>query len=214
MSFQEILHAAWPAALAYVVGATPFGFLAGKMRGVDIREHGSGNIGATNVLRVVGKPVGIAVFVLDVLKGLVPVAVAKLASDSSVIHILTAVGAILGHNYTFWLGFKGGKGIATSAGAIATLMPIPLAAGLVVWLVLFFTLKWVSVASMGAAVALPGVFAILTVVSGERDWPLLGFAVFLAVMALWRHRANIGRLRRGEENKFKRKPKPEERNHS
>lgn len=114
----EIIQHWWPVPLAIFIGATPFGFLVGKMKGIDIREHGSGNIGSTNVLRTLGKPVGAAVLALDVLKGLVPVLIVKLVSDNSILHIATAMAAILGHNYTFWLKFKGGKGIATTAGAL------------------------------------------------------------------------------------------------
>ena len=201
---------AWPAILAYVIGATPFGLVAGKMRGIDIREHGSGNIGATNVLRVLGKPVGITVLILDVLKGLVPVLIAKAVSDNSVVHILAAIGAILGHNYTFWLRFKGGKGIATSAGAIASLLPIPLVAAAVLWVLLFLVTRYVSVASIGAALSLPITVAIQSMLSGEWDYPILGFAIFLAAMATWRHRSNLRRLLAGEENRFepRKKTKP------
>ena len=196
---------------SYLVGATPFGYLAGKMRGIDIRDHGSGNIGATNVLRVLGKPVGITVFLLDFLKGLVPVLVAKYLSDGntaeagqSLAPILAALGAILGHNFTFWLKFRGGKGVATSAGALIALLPIAVACGLAVWILLFFGTRYVAVASMGAALTIPVVTAI-------TDWghtPLLVFSIAIAVLAVVRHRANIRRLLAGNENRFQRKAKP------
>lgn len=192
----------WPIILAYLIGATPFGLLAGKMRGIDIRDHGSGNIGATNVLRVLGKPVGITVLILDLLKGLVPVLIAKAVSDSSLTQILSAIAAILGHNYTFWLRFKGGKGIATSAGAVGSLMAIPLGIALALWGLLFLATRYVSIASIGAALSLPVTVAVQSVRTGEWNLPLFGFAIFLAVMATWRHRSNINRLLAGKENRF------------
>jgi glycerol-3-phosphate acyltransferase PlsY len=196
----------WTVILAYVIGATPFGFLAGKLRGIDIRQHGSGNIGATNVLRTLGKPIGIAVLILDVLKGLAPVLIARGVAgqgpNGSLVSIAAAVAAILGHNYTFWLGFKGGKGIATSAGALAPILPIPffVAAGL--WLASFAISRYVSVASILAALSLPVTASIQMALAGEWDLAVLIFAVFLTVMAIWRHRSNIQRLRNGQENRF------------
>ncbi len=206
MSAAELLREAWPIPLAYVVGATPFGYLAGKMRGIDIRRHGSGNIGATNVLRVLGKPVGIAVLVLDLLKGLLPVLLAQSASSSSAIHIATALAAILGHNYTFWLGFKGGKGIATTAGAILPLMPWALLAAVVVWTIALLASRYVSVASIAAAVAVPSTLVVQGLVTGRWDPAVLGFALIVATLAIWKHRSNIQRLRRGEENRIGKKP--------
>ena len=113
--------------LAYVAGATPFGYLVAKWKGIDIRQHGSGNIGATNVIRVLGKKIGIPVFAMDLLKGLLPVVTARLwctwtAHEPTWPMLLAALGSVLGHNFTFWLGFKGGKGVATSAGAILALL--------------------------------------------------------------------------------------------
>lgn len=195
---------AWSIVLAYVIGASPFGFLAGKLRGIDIREHGSGNIGATNVLRVLGKPIGISVFILDVLKGMVPVWIAQQAATpgQSLIPILAAIAAILGHNYTFWLRFKGGKGIATSAGAIFLLMPLPLGIALVVWLLSFAITRYVSVASILAGLSLPLSVGVLGLSDGQQDVPKLVFAIFLAIMATWRHKTNLRRLREGTEHRF------------
>ncbi len=204
-----ILAGWWTVILAYVIGATPFGFLAGKARGIDIRDHGSGNIGATNVLRVLGKPIGITVLILDVLKGLAPVVIAQVFSggESSIVPILAGIATILGHNYTFWLGFKGGKGIATSAGAIAPLIPIPLAVALALWGLAFAVTRYVSVASIVAAVSLPVTATLQGLRAGALDAPLLVFTLFLAVMATWRHRSNIRRLRDGTENRFEPKKK-------
>lgn len=202
MSAAELLREAWPVPVAYVVGATPFGFLAGRLRGLDLRQHGSGNIGATNALRVLGKPVGIAVLVLDMLKGLLPVLLARSVSDSSVIHIATALAAILGHNYTFWLGFKGGKGIATTAGAILPIMPWALLVALVTWIAVLLASRYVSVASIAAAIIIPATLLVQSLLTGKWDAVILGFALFAASLAIWRHRPNIERLRRGEERRI------------
>ncbi len=202
MSAAELLREAWPVPVAYVAGATPFGFLAGRLRGLDLRQHGSGNIGATNALRVLGKPVGIAVLVLDMLKGLLPVLLARSVSDSSAIHIATALAAILGHNYTFWLGFKGGKGIATTAGAILPIMPWALLIALVTWIVALLTSRYVSVASIAAAIIIPTTLLVQSLLTGKWDAVVLGFAFFAAFLAIWRHRPNIARLRRGEERRI------------
>lgn len=191
----------------YLIGAVPFGYLAGKLRGIDIREHGSGNIGATNVLRTLGKPIGITVLILDVLKGLAPVLIAKYFSDSSLVYILTAFATIMGHNYTFWLGFKGGKGIATSAGALLSLIMIPLGFAAAVWALLFFTSRYVSVASIGAALTIPIATGILQLKQDNWNTPMFAFTVILAILAVWKHRGNIRKLCNGTENRFTPKSK-------
>ena len=136
-----------PPVVAFLAGSIPFGLLVARMKGVDIRRHGSGNIGATNVLRAVGKPYGIAVFVLDFLKGLLPVlwAGSALAQHprADLVGLGTALAAILGHNYSPWIGFKGGKGIATSAGGLVALFPLAVGAAVVFWFVLFKTTRYV-----------------------------------------------------------------------
>jgi len=205
-SFASLLDL-WPILLAYAVGATPFGFLAAKAKGIDIRQHGSGNIGATNVLRVLGKPLGYSVLAADVCKGLLPVLLAKAVSDSSFVVIGTAVAAILGHNYTFWLGFKGGKGIATTAGAIAPIILIPLVVAVISWIILLKTTRYVSIGSIAAALCLPTVNAIENLCRGTWDWPIFGFAFFAGSLAIWKHRGNIRRLLRGEEPRFQKKAK-------
>jgi glycerol-3-phosphate acyltransferase PlsY len=198
---DDPLQFLWTVA-AYFIGSIPFGFLAGKMRGVDIRDHGSGNIGATNVLRTLGKPVGITVLLLDIAKGVVPVLLTQKFSDSSLIPIVTAVATILGHNYTCFLGFKGGKGIATSAGALAPLLPIPMLVALLLWITLFLATRYVSVASIGAAASLPITLGILFATQKNWDWILFGFTALLAGLAVWRHHSNIQNLRNGTENRF------------
>jgi len=193
---------------AYVIGATPFGYFAGKLKGIDIREHGSGNIGATNVLRTLGKGVGIPVFILDVLKGAVPVLLAQiLFSESDITAVLAALGTILGHTFTFWLGFKGGKGVATSGGAILALVPLALLGGLVAWLAVFYSTRYVALASIVAAVAIPVVVAIQTLIWKSVGYPLLVFSIVVGALVVWRHRSNITRLMDGTEHKFTRRKK-------
>jgi glycerol-3-phosphate acyltransferase PlsY len=200
--FLDIISTWWPILFAYVIGATPFGFLAGKSRGIDIRDHGSGNIGATNVLRTLGKPVGITVLILDVLKGMMPVLIAEWVGVETLVQIATAAAAILGHNYTFWLGYKGGKGIATTGGALLSIMPIAIISAIVLWILALKITRYVSVASIVAALTIPTVLTIRSFISSEWNIPVLCLGLFVCVLAIWKHRANIARLRRGEENRF------------
>jgi glycerol-3-phosphate acyltransferase PlsY len=198
---------------ACLAGSIPFGFLAGKMRGIDIRKHGSGNIGATNVFRTLGKGPGITVFVLDALKGFgaARLAIAFWPDGSGGVSpelagIFAAVAAILGHNFTPWLGFKGGKGIATSAGALLGLLPLAVLGGAVVWGVVFFLSRYVSLASIAAAAALPLITWLLFRYgngTGAQVW----FALAIGVLAIWRHRSNIIRLLQGTENRFEKRQK-------
>jgi glycerol-3-phosphate acyltransferase PlsY len=208
------------ALVAYLVGSIPFGFLIGKAKGIDVRDHGSGNIGATNVVRTVGKKEGIAAFILDFLKGLMAVWLVQtlLAPErggtwsapgpnyEAWFGVLAAVCVILGHNYTCWLGFKGGKGIATSAGALVGLIPFVLLGAVVVWGIVFFATRYVSLASLVAAVLLP-VLELLKMALGRGEIAYLLVALVLCAMAFWRHRSNIQKLRRGEEHKWERKTK-------
>jgi glycerol-3-phosphate acyltransferase PlsY len=204
------MHYLW-ILLGYLVGSTPFGYIAGRMKGIDIREHGSKNIGSTNVLRVLGKGIGYPVFALDVLKGVVPVLLARLyaqqAEPEGLVPALTCVATILGHNYTFWLGFKGGKGIATSAGALLPIMPFTIVAAVTLWIVTFLTTRYVSLGSIVAALTLPASFLFQGLSTGEWNWPLLGLASLIGGLAVFKHRANIERLRKGTESKFERKKK-------
>lgn len=197
--------------LGYVVGSTPFGFIAGKMKGIDIREHGSKNIGATNVLRVLGKGVGYPVFALDVFKGVLPVWLAQAwaakVPPEGLIPVLTCIATILGHNYTFWLGFKGGKGIATSAGALLPLMPVTILVAFALWCTTFLTTRYVSVASIVASATLPASLLAQGIFLGHWQGPLLTLASLTGGMAIWRHRGNIQKLRAGTELRFERKGK-------
>jgi glycerol-3-phosphate acyltransferase PlsY len=193
-------------ALAYLAGSLPTGFLVARAMRVDITRAGSGNIGATNVFRVLGRGPGSLVLLVDLLKGAMAVqfapvvAVALMPADSPALPALAALGAVLGHNYTCWLGFKGGKGVATSAGAMAALIPPAFAVTVVTWLLVFLAGRYVSLASIAAAVVLPVGTAFT--VAGPTRWPLVGFTSVLAALAVWRHRANIERLRAGTEHRF------------
>lgn len=206
----ELIATWWTVPLAYVIGATPFGFLAGKAKGIDIRRHGSGNIGATNVLRTLGKPIGFSVLALDILKGMLPVLTALLLGKPSAVLVATALAAIFGHNYTFWLGFKGGKGIATTGGALLPILPIAILVAVAVWIVVLKTTRYVSVASIAAALAIPLTLSVRFLLEQDWNWTIFGFATFVALLAIWKHRANIARLRRGEENRFEPRQKKSE----
>ena len=193
--------------LAYAAGATPFGYLIARWKGIDIRQHGSGNIGATNVIRVMGKRIGLPVFGLDVLKGLLPVVAARMWSaqqgfDPTWPMLLAALGSVLGHNFTFWLGFKGGKGIATSAGAILALLPAALGVAVALWVICFLVTRYVALASIAAGLSLPLTVLAQRGLTGSPPLPLLGFATVIGLLAVWRHRSNIQRLRQGTENRF------------
>jgi glycerol-3-phosphate acyltransferase PlsY len=218
--------------IAFFIGAIPFGLLISRAKGIDIRAHGSGNIGATNVLRIVGKKYGVACFLLDFLKGLLPTLLAislvrfaggdrtmvipaiagfgvELPADrqwlAQSIHVLTGLATILGHNYSPFAGFRGGKGIATTAGALAALMPAAVVILILVWALLFFTTRYVSLASIGAAVCLPLLAILGSWYHGTWNLPLFAFATLAALMAVWRHRSNIQNILNGTEHRFERK---------
>ncbi len=196
-------------ALAFLLGSIPTGYLVARAKGVDIRRHGSGNIGATNVFRTLGKPLGVLVFILDALKGFAAVWLAvRHGGPSAWPAILAAIAAIAGHNYTPWLGFRGGKGIATSAGVLVALMPWAVLAIALVWFAVFFTTRYVSLASICAAAALPLAVGALWFYGCGGNAPLFVFSVLIAALAIWRHRSNIERLTAGTEHRFDRKPSP------
>jgi glycerol-3-phosphate acyltransferase PlsY len=198
------------AAIGYLLGSCPNGYLVSRARGVDIRKQGSGNIGATNVLRVLGKKWGYLVFALDVLKGFVAVRLAFAVALALIPHttqreligIAGGLACILGHTFPVWLGFRGGKGVATSAGVLLGLMPIAVVSVFAVWLILFQVTRYVSVASITAAAALP-VFVMLylrlKLLTGAS---LLPFSILIAGVVIWRHRSNMQRLFHGKEQRF------------
>lgn len=182
--------------LGYLLGSIPFGELIAKAHGVCIFDVGSGNSGATNVLRSIGKKAGYAVFILDTLKGMLAVTLgAFLAAPYAAL-----LGALLGHCYSFWIHFKGGKGVATLIGGLFLLMPLPLIAGLVVWFVIFKLLRYVSVASICFIMSLLPLCCFFYGIEDARchALPLL----ILTFFVILRHRNNLVRLWRGEENRF------------
>lgn len=187
--------------LAYLIGATPTSYVIGKMfHGIDLREHGSGNLGATNALRVLGARSAVPVVIVDMAKGFLPAWLfADLAGVGFGWTLAFGSAAILGHMFSVWVGFKGGKGMATSAGVFLALAPWAVLGGLLVWLTITFLTGYVSLASIAAALVAPPLVA-LTPHSGGNA--LLWFTLGLAVVVMWAHRANIGRLLRGEENRF------------
>lgn len=195
-------------AAAYLLGSVPFGFLIAKACGKDIRTLGSGNIGATNVFRSVSKPLGILTFALDFLKGfagvrLIPVLAAACTEvpDAGMgMAVFCGAMTVVGHNWTCFLRFKGGKGIATSAGLLLGLSPAGVGIAFAAWLITFLASRYVSVASITAAVVL-GVAAWPLHLKANGPW-FPGVLTLLALLAVWKHRTNIARLRAGTESRF------------
>jgi glycerol-3-phosphate acyltransferase PlsY len=194
------------ALIGYLLGSIPTGYLAGRLRGIDIRQTGSGNIGATNVFRTLGKPAGIIVLIIDGLKGYVacawaPDLIQNLLSthvaEPEALRITAGLAAILGHNFTCWLRFRGGKGIATSAGVLAALVPGALLIILCIWIIVFALTRYVSLASICASFALP--FATWLT---RQNLALTIVTSAMAALAIYKHRSNIQRLMQGTEHRF------------
>lgn len=198
---------------SYLIGSIPAGYIAGRIVGIDIRTVGSGNIGATNVTRVLGKRYGYPVFIVDFLKGFAAVGmsimIAKRAQPvlipSELLGVVGAVACVLGHSFPVWLGFKGGKGVAASAGALFGLMPFVALIAVAVWLIIFYLTRYVSVASMIAALAVPITILSMMFLGQTGETALLYFSICLAAVVIVRHRSNLLRLVRGTEPRFKRK---------
>ena len=197
---------------SYLLGAIPFGYVISRARGVDIRRVGSGNIGATNVFRSVGKPWGILTFVCDFLKGFgpaifFPLVAARLAPTihPEIAGIVCALAAVAGHNWPIYLGFKGGKGVATSAGALLGIAWQAVLIGLVAWVVIFLLTRYVSVASIAAALSITVSSWILYARNSTLLLPIA--LTLLAAVIVWRHKGNIQRLRSGTEHRFEFKRK-------
>lgn len=222
MSHQDYVWISASALIGYLLGSVNFAVLVAKRHGVDILKAGSGNPGATNVKRVIGKKAGNLVFFLDALKGLIaagwPFIWFLLAVDPDHYnpklednhHLVTYMqlagffGALIGHCFSIFLKFKGGKGVAVTIGALLGAMPVNMACGGLVWALLFFTTRYVSVASIGMALALPVIAYFLP---GQGVGPHFGFSLFVALFIVITHRTNIVRLIRGEESRFTKKPK-------
>lgn len=200
------MHPALAVVVAYVVGSIPAAYLAGKSRGIDLRRFGSGNLGATNVVRTLGWKVGAAVFAVDLAKGVLPVLLLPRWTagplSTEVVGILCGVASIFGHFRPVFLRFgKGGKGVATASGVFLALAAVPMIAAVAVFAIVVLVTGYVSLGSLVAAVVLP---ALLLVTEGARS-PVFQISVLLSAFVFWTHRGNIRRLRRGEEYRFGRK---------
>lgn len=201
------------ALLGYLIGSVNFAVIVARRHGVDILKAGSGNPGATNVKRVIGKGPGNLVFALDALKGAagawIPAALVAWAMGGTPAFATQAagfVGALLGHCFSCFLGLRGGKGVASTIGGLLILLPVPILVGAVLWALAFFTTRYVSVASILLGLSLPVSCWLLPQLTSltfapDRFW----FASALAAFNVWTHRANIARLLRGEESRFTRK---------
>ena len=199
--------------IGYLLGSIPFGVLFAKKYGVDIYQVGSGNPGATNVLRQIGKTAGYSVFILDFLKGLVATVWFLLPifsfSGDITLGLWGLPAAVLGHTLPLFAKFRGGKGVATAMGGLLGVMPVCLLIGLVCWVVIFFSTRYVAVASIGFGASLP-VYSLVDYWTGDPDSRQVG-TVFLAFLVMgwivWRHRENLVRLKAGTENRFEKKLK-------
>jgi len=202
---------------SYLLGSIPTGFLVGKAKGIDVRKSGSGNIGATNAFRVLGKGPGLFVLLADGLKGWVAVAYIPVLAHQCFdagspvdgvafqwLKIIAAISVILGHNYTCWLKFKGGKGIATSAGVLAALVPWAMIVSLATWIIVCLITRYVSLASIAASLILP--FAVWAI--PYYAWNLVFITALMAALAIYKHKGNIARLLNGTENRLGRKNVP------
>jgi len=192
-------------ALAFLLGSLPFGFWLGRLKGIDIRKQGSGNIGATNVGRILGRGWGYLVFALDFAKGWIGVWVAQKLGDPADLWVVAAgLFSVLGHVFTPWVGFRGGKGVATSAGVLLALTPLVGVLVAAVWGGAFLVSRIVSVASLLAATAFP-----LLVHQLDPNRPALQWAAWMLALLVWvRHRDNLTRLIQGKEKGFKKEKKP------
>lgn len=191
-------------AVAYLLGSIPFAYLAGRVKGIDIRTVGSKNVGATNVFRSLGKGIGLTVMALDIAKGAAAVLIAQALTQPH--WPLAAAGAaILGHVYPVWLRFRGGKGVATAGGTILALTPLPALIVLGVWFLSIVATRYVSVGSIAAAVAFPPLLLLFGV-----PWPTFAFGLVAAIVVVWKHRSNIARLRAGNELRLDLGKKPED----
>jgi len=199
------------ALIGYLLGSIPFGVLVAKRFGVDIYSVGSGNPGATNVLREIGKPAGYTVFVLDFFKGFLAtywfiIPVFSFSGDPA-LGLWGLPAAVLGHTYPLFTGFRGGKGVATAMGGLLGVMPECLLMGLVTWAIVFYSTRYVAVASIGFGLSLPICSLVIYWASpdGDQHWGVVLMAFVVMAWIIWRHRSNLARLRAGTENRFSRK---------
>ena len=186
--------------LAYLLGSIPFSYLVARWKGIDVRTVGSGNVGATNVMRSAGRAAGLAAFVLDFAKGSAATWLAlRLAGPT--VAAAAAVVAVLAHMYPVWLSFKGGKGVATGAGAFLPIIPIPAIAGLLTFAVVAGLTRYASIGSIAGSSALP-IVALLVHAPAASCWA----AAAAAVLIIWKHRANLARIAAGTERRMGSRP--------
>jgi glycerol-3-phosphate acyltransferase PlsY len=211
---------------SYLIGSVPWAYLIGRMYGRDLRKEGSGNIGATNVTRVIGKFWGRVCFLLDMIKGFLPVFIVTMLIKQQIIadtgdldQIIAAAGAVTGHMFCVFLKFKGGKGISTSAGCLLAMAPYSFAISGIVWVIVFLIGRYVSLASIAAAAVLPvsATFFAMMKINDKAIYPvsvyILIFLYLLAILAILKHSGNIRRLINGTEHRFdKKNPKTEKEN--
>lgn len=184
----------------FLCGSIPIGYIVGRSKGVDIRRHGSGNIGATNVARVFGKPIGVIVLIMDVGKGFFP---CYLASQYNILYgIFAAIGAVVGHTFTPYLRFRGGRGVATALGSVLGLMPLAGLLCLSIWGGVFGLTRYISVASISGALTLPVWVYGIGKFSGFLSKPKLMVALLISALVLIRHIPNMKRLLQHKEPKF------------
>jgi glycerol-3-phosphate acyltransferase PlsY len=181
---------------SYLLGSIPIGLLVAKLKGIDIRRHGSGNIGATNVFRILGTGPGFFVLAADILKGMIAVWLGSFIGGPNM-GLMAGLAAIAGHTWSIFLNFSGGKGVATAGGVLLALAPEVVAAVLIVWLVIVFIFRYVSLASIMAAATAP-----LFMIFFGKPWSLFALTVVAAVLIIYRHKANIKRLLAGKEFKI------------
>ena len=200
--------------LSYLAGSIPFGYIIGRLWGVDVRQHGSGNIGFTNVLRVIGKVPGVIVLILDIGKGALAVlgiaALSKIELDgANILPVLCGIVAICGHNWTIFFKFRGGKGIATTIGVFLALRPTVALISIAVWFIAVIITRYVSFGSLLFVLCLPVATAILGYFSGwnSQTTAILAAAVLAAILAIYKHKGNIARLLTGEERKIGQRPR-------
>ena len=200
---EEMVWCLWLVG-AYLVGAIPFGFLIGRMRGVDVRTVGSKNIGATNVFRTVGKKWGLLAFICDVAKGLLPTLAASCCRPApSHLPLCVGIACVIGHMLTPYMGFRGGKGVATAFGALLALIPATVGIAFALFALTFACSHYISLGSCVAATALAAmVWVPFLDHAGYRDLPLCVLVTLISAFIVFKHRGNIGRLVRGNENRI------------
>lgn len=184
--------------VAYILGSIPNALWIGKVfKGIDVREHGSKNTGSTNAARVLGAKLGILTLILDISKGAIPTLIASMLLDSSISVILVGICAILGHSFSIFMKFKGGKAVATTVGVFIVLVPGAILLAAIVFFLVFGITRYVSLSSMIGAISLP-----IWIIIFYKNIPLTIFGIIIAILIIVRHKSNIQRLLNGTESKF------------